>query len=166
MGYTHYWSFNKAHRLETKKAESAYQKAIKECNKFIQAYQSEAIGLNRLSGYSAYTSEYGGIKINGKQKMQHEDFTMREHFNQNEGFHFCKTARKPYDIVVVGCLIILKAHLGELIDISSDGYAEDWIDGQRLVERLIKKRYTIPLSIKTKAESNEMKGVVGYEYSN
>ena len=38
-----------------------------------------------------------------------------------EGFSFCKTARKPYDVVVCATLIAIKHHLGDYVSVSSDG---------------------------------------------
>ena len=37
---------------------------------------------------------------------------------------FCKTARKPYDLLVCACLIATHEILG--YDVSSDGDLEDW----------------------------------------
>jgi hypothetical protein len=55
---------------------------------------------------------------------------------------FCKTARKPYDVVVVACLLVAKHHLGAEVELASDGcfeaardeqpYADGWQDGVRL----------------------------------
>lgn len=129
MGYTHYWYFKKPKRGEAKKAEIAYQKAVKAINTMLVKHNQTATGENRLSGYSAHSLEYGGIKFNGKGDMSHEDFCLREYLKENEGFGFCKTARKPYDLFVVAALCILKYHLKDLIEVSSDGYAEEWNQG-------------------------------------
>ena len=43
-------------------------------------------------------------------------------------FDSCKTARKPYDIVVCCLLVILKYHLGNMIEVSSDG--ADWTNDE------------------------------------
>lgn len=146
MGYTHYWSFKKAPRGKTTQIEKRYQKAIKECNKIIR-YYSETYG--GLSGFSAHVEPgtYGGVKVNGSQNSgQCEDFVLREHFSQNESFNFCKTRQYPYDAVVVACLIVLKHRLGDLIDVSSDGDAEDWTDGVTLANAVL-GRFAVPKSI-------------------
>jgi hypothetical protein len=49
-------------------------------------------------------------------------------------FDFCKTAYKPYDIAVTACLIIAKHHLGNDIEVRSDGEEKDWIDAMLLCE--------------------------------
>lgn len=112
MGYTHYWGFRTPAKGKAEETEKAYQKAIKECQKIAQSYHlAQPKGsCTRLSGYTAYSKTYGGLHINGARDMAHEDFCMREHFNQNKS-GFCKTARKPYDIVVTACLIVLKTAL-------------------------------------------------------
>lgn len=151
MGYTHYWSFTAPKRGETAKIEKAYQKAIKECAKIARTYYLANGG---LSGFSAHTEpgQYGGLKINGKGDEMHEDFTMREYFKQNlepDNWHFCKTARKPYDIVVVACLIVLEHRLPNNFRVDSDGYTQEWQDGLELAQRILKnKKLTIPKNIR------------------
>jgi hypothetical protein len=47
-------------------------------------------------------------------------------------FAFCKTAFKPYDLIVIAALIILKHHFGDKIIVHSDGTNEQWFDGKLL----------------------------------
>ena len=148
MGYTHYWGFKPAKRGETAKVNKLYRLAIRDCNKVIKAYQSKAIGYERLSGYSAYTDNYGGLKVNGKGDFMHEDFTMREHYRDNKA-DFCKTARKPYDLIVVACLTILKSRLKDYIDVSSDGQAINWQAGVEYASIVLDKALSNPLEEKT-----------------
>lgn len=135
MGYTHYWSFNKAPNGEAKKTEETYQLAIRQCQRIVKAYNSAIKSIDtkhpdRLSGFSAHTKikEYGGLNFNGTGELSHETFSMREHFNQNED-GFCKTAHNPYDKVVTAYLIVLKHYLGNLIEVSSDGKDLDFLEG-------------------------------------
>jgi hypothetical protein len=169
MGYTHYWTFKQPKRGAAAKTEAAYQLAIKACQTLIRGYNAELKQLNaaheaRLSGFTAHTKigQYGGLKFNGTGELSHEDFSAREHFKQNlesrpysvqDGFNFCKTARKPYDKVVVACLIVLKHYLGAQIEVSSDGESSDWVAGLQLAQRLLKlKRLKVPDTI-TKSDS-------------
>lgn len=158
MGYTHYWNFIPPKRGETAKVEKAYQKAIKECAKIARTYYLANGG---ISGYSAHTEpgSYGGLKVNGKGDDMHEDFIMREYFKENfedhtnplvnTGFHFCKTAQKPYDIVVVACLIVIANRLPNNISVDSDGNTDDWQDGLKLAQRILKnKKLAIPKTIR------------------
>ena len=150
MGYTHYWSFKKPKRGEVRAAEKKYAAAIKDCATLIRSYY---IANGGLSGYTAHSKigKYDGILFNGKGDLAHEDFSLRETYKEcysDDAFNFCKTARKPYDEVVVACLLILKRHLGDLIEISSDGYLDDWYDGRELVRRYFKdKTLQVPASI-------------------
>lgn len=147
MGYTHYWTFKKNRGNKASDVEKLYQKAVKECNDLIfKVAKGQVKDMDKisLSGYSAHSKTYGGIKFNGARENAHEDFYLREHFTQNfddrgyclSGFNFCKTAYKEYDIVVVACLTILSYRLGDLIDVSSDGESSDWIDGIMLAEKV------------------------------
>lgn len=155
MGYTHYFGFKVPKGIKAAKLEATYQLAIQECAKVARMYNKECAekGLThfRLSGYTAHTKsgQYGGIQLNGKGEYSHEAFELREHFKQNV-FGFCKTARKPYDTVIVACLAILKYRLGEAIDVSSDGRTDDWNEGVLLARRVIKRK--VPNPIKNERE--------------
>lgn len=62
------------------------------------------------------------------------------------GFKFCKTARKPYDIVVCAALLIANHHARMWLEIGSDGYPADldpdeypnaWLPARELVEDVL-----------------------------
>jgi hypothetical protein len=157
MGYTHYWTFRIPRGEKHPALEKKYQLALKECAKVAHVYNEECNMRGedwaRLSGYTAHTpiGTYGGVLINGKESNAHESFELREHFKQNfegfgGGFSFCKTARKPYDIVVTACLAILKYRLGNAIEVSTNGESMDWIDGILLARRAIKRKVPNPVS--------------------
>jgi hypothetical protein len=152
MGYTHYWKFKDVPRGNAKNAEESYQLAIRQCQRVIKTYNAEMKKIDdkhpeRLSGYSAHTKvdEYGGLKFNGVGELAHEDFTAREHYSENEGFNFCKTAQKPYDTVVTACLIVLEYYMGGLIEVSSDGDSTDWESGLELAKRVLKIKFENPI---------------------
>ena len=149
MGYTHYWTFKKPAKGQAAKIEKQYQLAIKKCNAIVQFYSKNFGG---LSGYSAHAKGYGGLRFNGSRENAHEDFVLREHFSQNDTGDFCKTARKPYDAVVVACLIVLKHYLQDNIEVDLDGDTADWIDGYNLAKKVLKlKTLKIPVSIRGNA---------------
>lgn len=142
MGYTHYWTFRPIKRGETAKVNKAYKQAIKQCQKLL-VYWNEMHAHEpdmRLSGYSAHAKPglYGGLNFNGARENAHETFMVREHYKQNlehdDGFSFCKTAEKPYDVPVTACLAILKHYLGYYIEVSSDGNAYKWAPGVGLAK--------------------------------
>jgi hypothetical protein len=49
-------------------------------------------------------------------------------------FHFTKTARKPYDVMVCACLLALKKRASSAWQISSDGDVEDWASSYRFAK--------------------------------
>jgi hypothetical protein len=55
------------------------------------------------------------------------------HTDESVRTGFCKTDRLPYDALVTGSLCLLR-HMfpDKLADVSSDGEAEDWVDGLKL----------------------------------
>ena len=147
MGYTHYWEFKSSHG-KSKTVEATYQLAVRQCQRIIKGYNKRVKALdkkhpNRLAGYSAYTkiSEYSGIDVNGTGDLGHETFSVADHYSKNRDkdfWGFCKTANKPYDAVVVACLLTLRYYLCDLITISSDGDYLDFVEGQRLAEDILK----------------------------
>ena len=52
-------------------------------------------------------------------------------------FQCTKTAFKPYDLAVNVCLIIAKHHLGEKINVCSDGNLENWQEGMHLCQHFL-----------------------------
>jgi len=62
-------------------------------------------------------------------------------------FQFCKTAFKPYDVLVTATLIIAKHRFGDAIQVSSDGDQKDWFDGQMLCQSVL--GYGLSYDLKT-----------------
>lgn len=152
MGYTHYFTLHAPKRGETKATQEKYLQALKDCTRIVKAWQEQAIDEQRLSGYTAHCEpgEYGGLKVNGKGENAHEDFCLPERLPKLGNSHadFCKTARKPYDVVVTACLIVLKLHLGDRVDIQSDGTQTDWIAGLNLACIVLNKNVELPTGIR------------------
>lgn len=80
------------------------------------------------------------VRFNGIGKDGHETFWLERIFlpfqwdKLENGFYFsfCKTNRKPYDIVVVACLYSAKWHFKDSIQLESDGNLQDRIIGHEL----------------------------------
>jgi hypothetical protein len=53
-------------------------------------------------------------------------------------FDFCKTARKPYDLPVCACLIVLQHYFGDQFRVSSDGGidTQSWPSARELCLKL------------------------------
>jgi len=83
-----------------------------------------------------------GYKEN-QEDLGHETFDIRpapkkcEWGKDSDGFSFCKTSRKPYDLMVKAVLIVCKHYLKDDIDISSDGDGEDWIEAAKFVQSIL-----------------------------
>lgn len=84
------------------------------------------------------------IRFNGDASCEadHETFviprvfpTKKGEFNSQDDkgryFGFCKTAMKPYDVVVTAALIRFKYHFPNVL-VSSDGDPQDWEPGMEL----------------------------------
>ena len=148
MGYTHYFRFH-AVRGKAEVNELVYKMAIEDCQRIVKRFYKENGG---LSGYTAHCKlgQYGGVQVNGKRPDDCETFELREHFRQNleDSFRgFCKTARLPYDTVVVACLAVLKHRLGDAISVSSDGNAKEWSEGVAFARKVTRLKIANPIPL-------------------
>jgi len=84
---------------------------------------------------------YQGVIFNGDDlaSMAHETFCLRP-FEFEGTNKFCKTARKPYDLLVKAVLISAKRHLGKDIEIDSDGDLEDWKEAIQFYQNILKRK--------------------------
>lgn len=122
MGYTHYFTTSGA-SLTKDQADGIVQninKVLKQHKRIVQREYNDpeppqvTTTLN-LSGKLSI-----GIWLNGKGDYGHETFGINTGAQESS---FCKTARKPYDIVVCKILLILKYYLGDNIEVGSDGFS-------------------------------------------
>ena len=141
MGYTHYWKFNLDYEINSEK----WKEIINDFNKILDVEidipendkYDGTDGMTRLRNILEQDSDQRleitdkEIRFNGREENDrgHEtislqrksDKSLQDPTDKKYIFDFCKTARKPYDIVVCCLLIILKHRLGNMIEISSDG---------------------------------------------
>ncbi len=80
----------------------------------------------RFNGREEGDRGHETFSLQRKSDKRLEDYASR--LDRKYIFDFCKTARKPYDIVVCCLLVILKHRLGNMIEISSDG--KDWTNDE------------------------------------
>jgi hypothetical protein len=141
MGYTHYYSRSytesdgKAEFLKFREgAERIIIEAVASGVKIADAFGEK---LGRWENTDAR------VAFNGFDEEAHETFAWDATVpaardsaidNKRMFFNFCKTARKPYDAVVVACLLLLKDCYGDAVDISSDGDWSEWQDGRALYQ--------------------------------
>ena len=120
MGYTHYWMCC-AGRLPTQ-AVATLQEIL------TAAYEEGVVQYERDDTLPPVVTETQ-VRFNGVDEQGHETFLfdMGDSNRRSDGFRFdfCKTARKPYDTVVMKVLIVLKYYLGDALKVTSDGRFDD-----------------------------------------
>lgn len=143
MGYTHYWRLAKISQHSTR-----FEACAKDMRKIIEAAPQLGITLCGPSGDASMPVEFETddegrpfIAINGKGADSHESF----HWPPTEDFDFCKTAEKPYDVIVVACLAVAAEIFGTEIDVTSDGDRKDWADGVRFAEHVLGRDIPNPI---------------------
>lgn len=107
------------------------------------------------------------IWFNGdaSQGMDHETFVISlfsmdtfqsfDDIDQKGVFGFCKTARKPYDLLVCVSLMVFKHHLGADFKVSSDGGLNDWKPAIDFYENLFNRKAPKQLMNYFKKEEQE-----------
>lgn len=132
MGYTHYHKF-----APTANTEKQFALVLKDCAKIIEAAKPK-IGVfgwdEKKNGYYGEPElNSKGIAINGDESKDLDFETFIFNPKVKTAFTFCKTARKPYDIVVCAILISLANRL-DGFSFSSDGemLSDEWIPAFRL----------------------------------
>lgn len=121
MGYTHYWKFN-----PTEKSAKQFENVIKDAQIILANKGDIVICGGDGTGEPEITNEYIWLNGDRKNELDHETFYFS--LNEQTGFEFCKTARKPYDLIV-GAMLLSLAHRITGFSFSSDGsYKDDeWI---------------------------------------
>ncbi len=112
MGYTHYWTIKDATGVNL---NLPIIRAIMEKHKDLLCFEHDQPDKNPLISK-------GRIRLNGKGEDGHETFD----FNLVNGRgQFCKTVRKPYDLVI--CMIFMALHneFPHALSVGSDGFPKD-----------------------------------------
>ncbi len=154
MGYTHYWDrqkrYNKRvynHFITDVRKLDDWVASNKTANYGGPSFRlRDALGGSGTRPHIAKASHTnknnpGALGFNGDGEEGHESFCFdrvispgahaqkKPHPTKsttNLYFDFCKTAQKPYDLMVCACLILARAHFGEDIQVLSDGEQQDW----------------------------------------
>lgn len=118
MGYTHYWE--------------GRAKATPEILDAISAVIAKS-GVPIRGGFGKGEPEVNADRIwlNGDESTDDDYETFLVNFDDPE-WTFCKTARRPYDTVVVAILTLLAEANPDTFSWSSDGDAEDHAAGVEL----------------------------------
>ena len=140
--YTHYFS------IDTKKISQArWERVCRTISLMVYEYGQEHGG---IAGFSAHSKpgKYGGVSFNGSRSNGHEPFELRAEIDKQEGRGFCKTARKPYDVLVVAALCTLQLEFGaELVKVGSDGDYPEWVAGAEYASRILGVRVPVPVGV-------------------
>ena len=118
MGYTHYWEIKKPLTDELLKDISEKTQQI------VDLAKEDGIiicnGMGEEGSEPTITPTY--ISLNGCETEEEDNANESFYLSlEDKGSHFCKTARKPYDAVVVSILKYCKDTYPEYFKISSDG---------------------------------------------
>ena len=113
MGYTHYWRQSRSFTAQE------WARITAEANRILSA-AANAVQLCGPMGNGVPEVTKGCIALNGDETKgeDHESFVLNR---EAEEFAFCKTARKPYDPVVVSILCAARDIAPDAIKVSSDG---------------------------------------------
>jgi hypothetical protein len=117
MGYTHYWKTSTEAATQLQKAWPFILRDAKAYCDEVAKRDGVVIQFEDDDDSPAVFSE-SDIRFNGAGCLGHETFVLH---NSPSKFAFCKTAGKPYDVMVLGVLAIAK-HYAPLLDVTSDGF--------------------------------------------
>lgn len=156
MGYTHYWTYNPNEIKDTEELRKKFRaavfiiklayKEIKKNKKFIHQGQAGGYYDDRPCiirgglGKGLPMINESQVWFNGDEKtgMDHETFDMKWYPEGGIAKDFCKTARKPYDILVCVSLLAFDHAFdnSDVFNFSSDGGNEDWEEAKHLFTRI------------------------------
>lgn len=136
LGYTHHWTALGHIGVER------FPRIVEDVRKIIEVARNRGVEIGdgmRDGGEPEITNEV--IRLNGIGDDAHETF----YLGNEEGFAFCKTAYKPYDVVVTAILAL--AHHREVVsNVSSDGRARDWTSGVALASEVAGEMIPNPIA--------------------
>jgi hypothetical protein len=124
MGYTHYW--DQASNI----TDEQWEKFSNFVRKAIELSSPQIVGGHGEAGTEPEVSDEL-VSFNGLGDYSHETFYVSR---KNPEWSFCKTAMKPYDGLVVACLVAGK-EIGVFSGWSSDGERHEHNEGYDLYEK-------------------------------
>ncbi len=134
MGYTHYFP-------HTSVTDEVWEKIKSDCEKIVGT-GIVPVEDDRDGSEPKFTDHL--ILFNGVGENQHETFCLEK--AGSGGFAFCKTNRKPYNILVQACLLLYQLHSPETLKLGSDGSLEEWKDAIKLVTKTLGYKTEVALS--------------------
>jgi len=135
MGYTNYWYYQPT---GTTKEEQSFARASQRIQAYKNFLEGSGVIISGPLGEEEAIITPQEVRFNGHKATgnSHETFSVElGKQDHDEGFNFCKTARKPYDTLVCLALIAFRDELGEeIFHYASDGDDSDWSKAYEIYE--------------------------------
>lgn len=158
MGFTHYFKQNKPvsdqqWQAFKQDAQVVIDHAQKNLKIVLMSNDSNGVLLNDER-----------VNLNGDERydLDHETFYLEKDYRD---FNFCKTARKPYDLVVCSLLLLAHEHMPNHHDIDSDGSFDEWQDAMELNAKLFGRAYKLPEGVDSSDEVREYEQELATKYA-
>jgi len=110
VGYTHYWTFKRS-ALSPEELGIRYQRAVEEIRHLLKRLTRDIV-ISGADGTGHPILNNEKVCFNGDtfQDLDHETFFVplikeTDGFSRDSDWDFCKTSRKPYDLLVCVSLI-------------------------------------------------------------
>lgn len=129
MGYTHYWTVTKTPDLP------ARQRLAADVAELIDRLGIDvAFEFDKPSTRPVVSADM--IRFNGIGEAGHETFMLD--WTDPRG-DFCKTARKPYDLLVAATLLLARYYTAgqQAFSFSSDGESADFEEARRRIDQIL-----------------------------
>ena len=130
MGYTHYWTPKVSTAEDFKKFAATCKElhdALPEKTESAGGYHGDdelVIKGGLGEDEPIFSDEMVWFNGDAEKGLDHETFALS---HKDADWEFCKTARKPYDLLVCACLLAAHDILG--YEITSDGGLDEWQEG-------------------------------------
>lgn len=133
MGYTHYFTIKK------EVPEEAWDQFVEATNDIIK--YAKKLGLKLKNSSHGTVIDINGVAPDGYENLVLDPW--------DRSFGFCKTAYRPYDIVVVAILCALSDIVGSYyVEVSSDGGPEEWENGRKLACNALQYNVELPMGMR------------------
>jgi len=143
MGYTHYWEI-KSDPSDAEGVRRKFKRAsgnIKRFAKFCETQDLFRVCGGLGEGKPIFNESEVWFNGDEKNELDHETFNVRwRDFLKNESRGFCKTAYKPYDLLVCFSILALAEEFKNRFTFSSDGDEQDWKQAFELYETFTGKQ--------------------------
>ena len=153
MGYTHYWRQKETLNQSDWALVVEDARAILEKTTVPLAWEYDES--DRPPQIDGELVRFNGLGDDGhetlyltRQRRDLYDYEKQFEDAKDGAFSFCKTAYKPYDVVVVAVLACLSDRFPEAFTVSSDGEEDEWLAGLILAREATERTIDVPPHVK------------------